>query len=89
MASYLGTSGTNPGDVCTLGKLGVGTSSPGATLDVVGNLKVGGIQIADSSGYLKPKTSTAAGAPSNSIYIDTTSGILYFKDGNSATHALY
>jgi len=35
MASWIGTGGSNPGDVATNGKLGVGTSSPDQGLHVV------------------------------------------------------
>jgi len=71
------------------GDVGVGTNSPSAKLEVNGDLKVGGQQIVDSSGYLKPKSSSAASAPYGSIYIDSTSGKLCFKDSAGYCHDLY
>jgi hypothetical protein len=88
MASFLGTGSSNPGDVYTMGKLGVGTT-PSATLDVVGNFKVGGTQIVNQNGFLTPKLSSAAGATTNSLYIDPTDAKLYFKDSGGTSHALY
>ncbi|HAJ79455.1 MAG TPA: hypothetical protein DCO75_06750 [Fibrobacteres bacterium] len=88
MASFLGTGSSNPGDVYTTGKLGVGTT-PSATLDVVGNFKVGGTQIVNQNGFLTPKTSSAANATTNSLYIDSTDAKLYFKDSCGGSFALY
>jgi hypothetical protein len=88
MASYLATGTSAPGDVWTNGKLGVGTGSPGATLDVNGNIKASGMIVIDS-GFLKGKTSSAAGAPANAIYVDSSTGKLCYKDGDGTSHNLY
>jgi hypothetical protein len=88
MASFLGTGTNNPGDVYTTGKLGIGTT-PSATLDVVGNFKVGGTQIVNQNGFLTPKISSADGATCNSLFISSTDAKLYFKDSSGGSFALY
>jgi len=43
MASFLGTGASNPGDVYTNGKLGVGVSSPSNPIDVSGRCLIRGL----------------------------------------------
>jgi hypothetical protein len=44
MASWIGTGGSNPGDVCTNGSVGIGTTSPSSKLNVKGDAAVDGTQ---------------------------------------------
>lgn len=43
MASFIGTGGSNPGDVYTNGKIGVGVSSPANPIDVSGRCLIRGL----------------------------------------------
>jgi hypothetical protein len=67
----------------------------GSGVEVNGNIKTsgsmeaGGQTFIDTNGYLKPKISSAGSAQPNSIYIDSTSGKLCFKDGGGTPHDLY
>jgi hypothetical protein len=88
MASYLGTGTNSPGDVYTTGKIGIGTSSPCTALDVVGYVRVGGVSVIDSGGYLKPRTSSIAAAACNSIFISSSDAMLYFKDSGGQEYKL-
>ncbi|MBN2513538.1 MAG: hypothetical protein JXB18_11420 [Sedimentisphaerales bacterium] len=80
---------TGTGKVCFEGSVGIGTTSPGAKLEVNGDIKAGGQIFIDSNGYLKPVSSSDASAPNNSIYINSTSGKLTFKDGGGTANPLY
>lgn len=80
------TSGTNI--YYSLGKVGIGTSSPSQKLEVNGTIKSSGFQLTTGAGVGKVLTSNANGTaswqtPANSASQWTTSGTnIYFNTGN-------
>lgn len=54
-----------------------------------GNIKINSTTIIDSSGYIKPISSTDTSAPNNSIYFSTTQNKLVYKDSSGNINNLY
>lgn len=63
------------------GKVAIGHDNPTQKLDVDGNVVV--------DGYIKLVPISSVAAASNSIYVDSTTGKLRFKDSGGSSHNLY
>ena len=58
-------------------------------LSLKGVLKIDATTLVDSSGYILPISSTDAAAPNSSVYINSVSGKLTFKDSGGVANPLY
>jgi hypothetical protein len=70
-------------------ELGSGDLKVSGKANATEGFKANGTLLIDSSGYIKPVSSTDAAAPNNSIYYSTTQSRLVYKDSSGTANALY